>query len=291
MSVNHIESVDVNKEWDYGLVGKLTTTPAIVFESLASVGAGVVSGGASNTTLIGVSVGLVGLALVGMLWLIRRHRRTWIAADDVLHTIFHCGRDQINEIVECSEPTEKRLLFNALNQRIVDSVSAYFRNRLHDESITTCLRLAVFDAVEGDTYQTVARSIGMDANRDAKTVSIRADEGIAKAFLEKEKQGVFLFQDFDKAKEVGWWKEMPNDRLPDANTTMIAPINGWARTDKVMFGMLFVWSKNKVFQPAHSLPLKSIVDYLGVIYQAQLIDDHRDALKQQQEKIEKKDSE
>lgn len=97
-------------------------------------------------------------------------------------------------------------------------------------------------------------------------MSILSDEGIALALRQKGIKGVFLIPEIDVAINCGYWKETPNDKLPDVKTLMVAPVNGWDGENKVMLGILYVTSRNNPFVARHTLPLKAFADILGLAY-------------------------
>ncbi len=224
------------------------------------------------TTWMGaLAVLLVGFTVVSFLVYYRRITVSRIESDRSLHTLIHCARDDIGSIIACRGAQEVLTALRIFENRVAEGAAAFFRARRNDNTICCAIRKATFPKEGASVYTTTARSNGLSPSREANTESLRADEGLPKAFLRDHGgQGVIIIPDRREAERIGWWKWTRNDGLPDVNTVMVCPINGpISDNNRDMFGLLYVTSSRKwpnVFRPCDTPSLSTIADYLGLVY-------------------------
>jgi hypothetical protein len=152
------------------------------------------------------------------------------------------------------------------HKNMAQRTAIFFRDLLGDESINCALRIA--EDVNGvESYVTKARSDRLDnVSREKGSVPLPADKGLAAVLLSNERLGVLVIRDIEAATSAGSWMPTPNDKLPDVKTLMVAPVNGWEASAKVMIGILYVTSQKDRFCAPHTVPLKAVADLLGMVY-------------------------
>jgi hypothetical protein len=176
-------------------------------------------------------------------------------------------RDEASKVLEKNARSKAAIKerFIAFNNQAAQRIADFFQVLVSDPSINCAVRLSV-DGKE-KSYVTVGRSSGMDSTRETHTEPIPASRGLPAKLTSAKYSGVFLINDIQKAIETGDYLELPNDRLPDCNSAIIGPINGWSDGNKEMVGILSVFSRDKGrFEQWHTTSFKAVVDILGLAY-------------------------
>ncbi len=210
-------------------------------------------------------VACAGLCLAVFLLITRKHRLIQLESDLRLHALIHSARDHASSILSCNSYEQCVQRFHAFHGMFVEHVADFFRERICDKSVNSAIRLA--EHVDGRRcYVTRGRSNGLDPSREQNTEPIPSDTGLARALTDKDMLGAYLVPDIPFAAGHGLWQKTKNDDLPDVKTVICAPINGYESGTKMMLGILYVTSRDDVFSPGHTLALKAIADYLGLVY-------------------------
>jgi hypothetical protein len=264
----HYDSVDPAEEWQKGIFGFMTRYRGIASTAITS-GAGTAASLFGGFYPLSAVIVAVGLSAVATLVWTRYYILRRIKSEDRLHAFHHEVRDALAKIVQCDDRPQTLVLVDAFNNKAAQGIAEFFRIRCGDQSINCAIRLAESDTTGHDRYVTRARSSGMHPGRDASTVSIRSDEGIARAMLGRQKRGVYIVPSIEEAISQNIWKSNDNDKLADVQSLMISPINGWQGGAKYMLGILYVTSAIKnggKFSSVDSLPVKAFADALGLAY-------------------------
>lgn len=263
--MQHYVDVDPRVEWKRGCIGWFLRVRGIATSLLAKM---MLAGLAFWLAHWAIGVLIIGTGSMGVAGLVlyRHYRLKEMETDRRLHSFMHRCRDHVANMLEAPDLSATRERLDRFQKHVVDAVADFFRERLGDKTINCGLRTA--QELDGkQMYVTRARSDGLDASRESNTEPIPSDAGLARALMEKDKQGVFIIPDLQSAIASGAWLKTKNDALPDMQTIMACPVNGFAPGEKkVMFGILYVTSKMDVFRPGHTLPLKAIADFLGLVY-------------------------
>lgn len=255
--MQHITTVDVDREWQKGILGRLLRGWAIAGTALFKLSLSTAAFWFDHSW-VGFIVLIIGAAFVTWLLTMRHFLLRYMKSDNQLHTLCHQCRDE-------SAAINGRGDLDNFHERAVQAIASFFRARLGDDTINCAIRLA--ENRDGhQVYATRARSDGMEPTRKVNSEPIPADMGLACALRQKDNLGVFIIRDIAEAVDSGMWKRTKNDSLPDVRTLMVAPINGWEHGGKVMIGILYVTSRKNPFAPAHTLPAKAIADLLGLVY-------------------------
>jgi len=262
--MQHCPSVDPSSEWKRGSVGYLVRLRGL-FTILAADGALAWLAFLHAHWIVGVVLVNTGIFLAAWVFTVRYYRIRRAESDQSLHFFFHNSRDIVSRFWgKHDEATHLRML-DEFHKDTVQRIAKFFRDRIGDPSVNCAIRLA--ESQNGaEQYVTVARSDGMEPSRSSTTEPIPADKGLAKALLTYDKQGVVIIRDIPEAAKGPYWYGSRNNHLPDVQTLMAAPINGWEGGSKVMLGILYVTSRKNVFHEGHTLPMKAFADYLGLVY-------------------------
>lgn len=263
-SVVYVSSIDLEKEIFSGCWAQFARFRSIL--GVAIIDTGLVAFFFNRFPwyfTIGVIV--VGVVVIAMMWLWRSLLMRRARSENELHNLMHKTRDDAGVILSC-EDKDYVYELQQFTSNAAERIARLFRKYLSDGSIHCVIRLA--DQSEGqDVYLTRGRSAGMDPTRAENSRAIPADKGLAHALLSKSMQGVFIISDLEAAANSGVWLHTPNDRLTDVVTVMVGPINSWVDSRKTMTGMLAITSnKNRAFKPIQTTNLKSISDFLGLVY-------------------------
>jgi hypothetical protein len=116
---------------------------------------------------------------------------------------------------------------------------------------------------DDQAYATVGRSGGLAEERQTRSQTELASEGIAKRFLDHNCQGAYIIRDRMEAARCDIWRLTNNDALPDARVILSLPINGWSKGEKQMLGLIHLTRRDGNFQKADWVPAKAIADLIG----------------------------
>ena len=195
-------------------------------------------------------------------------------ADSQLHRISHYVRDNQHAVLEgfrVDSEAGVAKIDDLFAPNTANNIAEYYQTRLRDTSVGCCIRTLV---VEEDCkkkperwFRTMARSKNLFPQRASYSEPIRADEGIARLFKDKNGFGVCVITDLRKAIDIDKiWKETPTDEYSDIRYLMIAPINGFemGSMDKKTFGLLYISSAHRPIPETFCHSLKAIADLLGM---------------------------
>ncbi len=195
-------------------------------------------------------------------------------ADSRLHLISHFVRDNQHAVLEGFRVDPKvgvAKIDDLFAPNTANNIAEYYQLRLRDASVGCCIRMLVVKEDQkkkpGRWFLTMARSKNLFPQRASHSEPIRADEGIAKLFKDKNGFGVCVITDLEKAINIDkMWKETPTDKFEDIRYLMIAPINGFetGSMDKKTFGLLFISSSHRPIPETCCHSLKAIADLLGM---------------------------
>jgi hypothetical protein len=125
------------------------------------------------------------------------------------------------------------------------------------------------------TFITVARSDQLAPERGKKSEPISINEGIVKAFADKDNEGAYRIDDIEEAARLGIWKITANDiAFKDIKSVLVCPINGHYDGAERMLGLLFLTSRDGPIQEVFWGAQKAIADCLGIAF-AQIYDEKR----------------
>lgn len=144
----------------------------------------------------------------------------------------------------------------------------YFRIITKDNTVEVAIRIAFSSETEQGNvvYKTVARTDGLDKNRESTSEPIAANEGLPKYLIENDRRKILIYNDINKAIEKGVFKKTRSEEaFPDEIVTMmVAPLNGYDGKRKSMIGILYVTSRNKnVFREDHVDCMKFVADKIS----------------------------
>ncbi len=217
------------------------------------------------------AVAYIAIGTIAILYWHRRITLSIIKSEDKLHAFAHNCRDDLARILDAKKDSEVAMHLNSFQANAVTAIAAYFRHRKGVDSYSCAIRLA--SEQDGEThFVTRVRSESMQPIRQSQSIPLRSCEGLARALLGRDKQGVYLITDIDQAVEENVWVKTKNDLLTDVKTVMAAPINGYRDGQKFMLGILYVNSSSKQnwlkspFQRTDSIPIKAFADTLGALY-------------------------
>ncbi len=263
----YIDVVDPDEEWKKGIIGTLLKWKQVSAAIGLDITGGVVAYLYVHWTAAVLILGVLPFVAT-VAYITRRNVLVRLRSDKRLHLICHETRDDVAKIAATDARSMQIVTqIEQFHQRTVDRVSLFFRELLEDPTANCVIRLASISEC-GNEYVTKARSDGLEnATRTLNTEPLPFDKGLAAALRSKDFVGVYIIHEIVAAIEAGIWMRTKNDDLKDLTTLMVAPINGYESTQKVMLGILYVCSKKKdVFSPGHALPLKAVVDLLGTVY-------------------------
>ena len=270
-SVQHIPQVNPDTDWKWGIVGDLTTIRGMLkYVSLSSV----VSAATFTWAhwIFGVSALTVVICGGVIVFVICRQRKERLKTDHRFHQFYHLTRDDFAQILFSQKNgPERAMRLERFHRDTVQRLALFYRDLLNDETVNCAIRLAEMvkdQNAESDqeAYVTKGRSDGMSIERQNGTKPIPGDKYLANALRSQKSLGVYIIHDIQVAADAAMWLKSENDNLQDVKTLMIAPINGWESTTKVMVGILYVTSAKDPFLPHHSSSLKAFADSLGMIY-------------------------
>uniref|UniRef100_UPI004055D949 hypothetical protein n=1 Tax=Candidatus Electronema sp. TaxID=2698783 RepID=UPI004055D949 len=189
----------------------------------------------------------------------------------LLHRFAHEIRDEHSNLLE---RIYERKAYNFLDwylshlKSLVKWTQEYFRKITKDNTIEVAIRIAFpSESEQGNVvYKTVARTDGLDKNRESTSEPIAANEGLPKYLIENNRRKILIYNDINKAIEKGVFKktrseeEFPNEIV----TMMVAPLNGYDGKRKSMIGILYVTSRKKnVFREDHVDCMKFVADKIS----------------------------
>lgn len=263
----HVTRIEPESEWRQDALGLFTRVRSIAAAVFADAAGSTVSFLWIHWTL-GVLIIAAGIFTLCSVLIIRHYRLQRMRADIRLHEFCHEARDECSRILEFDKKHAKEavLALQRFHEDTVQRAAAFFRELTGDSTVNCGIRIA--ETVNGvESYVTKARSDGLDKiARNKHSEPIPANMGLANAIRLKRFEGVFIIRDIEAAVSAGVWHKTKNDNLSDIRTLMVAPVNAYELTNKVMCGIFYVTSKKDTFKPSHTLPLKAIVDLLGLVY-------------------------
>jgi hypothetical protein len=266
-------SVDPLSSWKKGFVGWLHRHHSIALQIITETGLA-----AFLWKKVGWQAGIIAAACcVPATVFVVLERRYWIRELQIgsdFHKIAHFMRDEIGDLRRlANEPDQGRYLYayGQVHAKLCDRIARYFQSATNDSTVNCAIRLAVADGANV-VYKTVGRSIGMDEQREQRSVPIPVDQGLARTLRDHNHLGVCHIRDIAEAIAANWWMPCPSDAFEDVRVVMAAPIN-WCADEagaqtKVMGGILYVTSRRDNLRQRHVEPLKAFADLLGSVYPA-----------------------
>lgn len=226
---------------------------------------------------VAIGILLAGMIFVGALFVLRRVRIYTVCVGGAFHRLCDGIREDMGSILSAAVSPDPgwylvyRERYNRFHDDVAERTALFFRALVGDSSINCAIRLARPGNDGEEEYPTSGRSKDMCPSRAEKTKPVPGNKGIACFLRNKLHRGVYIVKDIDEAVQQGAWDPSPNDDLPDVNTLMVAPINGYGyrETDyetKSMLGILFITSRSDVFRQIHVEPLMAVADLLGSVY-------------------------
>lgn len=203
--------------------------------------------------------------LVAMI-LIRFYRIRISKLNSTFHNYTHTMRDQVASTLKATVEGGYKYAFQEFNASTAENIAVFFRNLIGGGCGITCaVRLAYYS--EGkEHYITVGRSSGFDLTRKDSSEPIPSNEGVARILRQKNALGVLIVNNIADAIKRNVWFETKNDALPDVQSVMVAPINGYADGQKSMIGLLYIGATKNVFSQFHVDIVRGFADYLGTTY-------------------------
>lgn len=218
---------------------------------------------------VAVALSIVLSVLYAILWGVRYHRIQLAKIAEKTHELVHWLRENTAGLVQhaigMSKKSQYDLVYKNFNDGIAEKIALLLRTIINNNDIYCCIRLATM--IDGkECYVTVGRSSGMDPSRPENSEPIPSTEGVARYLRQKNRLGVIIIKDLQKAAKSAGWFETKNDSLPDINSLMVAPINGFVAGNKCMIGILYICSKHDMFNQFHVDIVRSCSDMLGNTY-------------------------
>ncbi|BAO45098.1 hypothetical protein [Thiolapillus brandeum] len=223
----------------------------------------------------GITIFTIGCLVFLAFYYLRKRSIRSLKIKYYLHQLPHDIRERQSELHNKLAPGKKyskgklRKELEILLKEVCENIACQFRLLTGDETISTAIRLAVYDdKCDEIVYKTFARTKGLNDKRKKTSEMISTKEGIARFLREEKKaQGVLIYNDLKSAAEVGAYKITENDRKypNEIKTMMVAPLNAWAGKQEDMIGILYVTSrKNDVFSPIHVDQLAAAADLTAI---------------------------
>jgi hypothetical protein len=262
-----VKAADENQDWKEGL-GFFIKAPGLILEVVTG------SSGTAIIEKIGSREGAITCAAVTlfgflMLMWLRAYRIRVLKTGIRLHDLCHKMRDltiEIRSLARVGDVGRYKQSFDNFPQEVCKGIANFFGAMLKRDSIGCAIRLADADETGTQVYRTVGRA-NMREGRKQGSEPISSEEGIARRIRQEPNcQGVHIIPTIADAKAKGWWKECPNDGLPDIKSLMVAPINGKIRDERSMIGILYVTCSCDVFRNRHVEPMMAFADLLGMVY-------------------------
>lgn len=142
---------------------------------------------------------------------------------------------------------------------LCDNISSYFKLVTREKTIGVSIRLATKSVDEEEKcsilYKTYARSSYFSKKREETSEPISICTGIPNFLYTKKDQGVLVYLDIDKAKELNVYVSTKNDKLypNDIKSMIVAPLNAFAGKDHDMIGIIYITSGDvKTFKASHT---------------------------------------
>lgn len=220
----------------------------------------------------------VGVAVCGILISLRLVRARTAKIGAAFHRFSHLMRDEFGEIHALAKAGRSDGYTERLRQihnHVAESLAVFFRAFVGDASVNCAIRISKEES-DNRVYPTVGRSAGMEPNRKKNSIPVPHDQGVAGKLSRHKEQGVVFVYSIQEAIKEKWWpadkdeRMLPNDKLPDVKTMMIAPINGVVEVEPTMLGILYVtsgWSARfSPFTIIHMDTMRAFADLLGALY-------------------------
>jgi len=218
---------------------------------------------------VAIALTIIMITVYAILWGVRYHRIQLGKIAEKTHELIHWLRENtaglVLHAIGISKKSQYDLVYKNFNDGIADKIALLLRSIINNNEIYCCIRLATM--IDGkEYYETVGRSSGMDPSRAENSEPLPSSEGVARYLRQNNRLGVIVVKDLQKAVKGAGWFATKNDSLPDINSLMVAPINGFVAGHKNMLGILYICSKHDIFNQFHVDIVRSCADLLGNTY-------------------------